>query len=188
MRHWQDPRRVGWIAVRFIARVDDWWDRTAPTRRLDRNGANMALLIGLVLSTFSIILIGPAPSSSLRHMSLGLQLGMSCCIFFGCLTKLHGALSHSRFWFPNTKIKTCYQIGFGGAPLASSGLFVYGWYLVENTPSWTSALSAVLTPLLGIGILVQSVFYLLEARRIGRNERLIIEQTKQVIREQRLAD
>lgn len=174
--------------MKFVKRIDDWWDRTAPTRRLDRNGANMCMLIGLVLTSFSVIVIGPSPSSVIRDMTDHLQIAMCVCIFSGCLVKLFGALAHSRFFFPRMRVKTCYQIGVGGAPLASSGLFVYGWFLLENTPTWTSALGAVLTPMLGAGILIQSAFYLLEARRIGRNERLMIQDAKQVAREQRLAD
>jgi multisubunit Na+/H+ antiporter MnhG subunit len=172
--------------MKFVKRVDDWWDRTAPTRRLDRNAGNMCMLIGLALTSFSVILIGPSPSSAIRDMTDHLQIAMCVCIFSGCLIKLFGAVAHSRFFFRHMRVKTCYQIAVGGAPFAASGLFVYGWFLLENTPSWTSALGAVLTPMLGAGILIQSVFYLLEARRIGRNERLMIREAKAVIREQRL--
>lgn len=174
--------------MKFVKRIDDWWDRTAPTRRLDHNAGNMCMLIGLVLTSLSVIILGPSPSSVIRDMTDSLQIAMCVCIFSGCLLELFGAVAHSRFFFPRMKLKTCYQIGVAGAPLASSGLFVYGWFLLENTPTWTSALGAVLTPMLGVGVLIQSVFYLLEARRIGRNERLMIRDAKQVIREQRLAD
>lgn len=174
--------------MKLIKYVDDWWERTAPTRRLDRTGLSVCLLIGLMLSTLSILMLGPSPSSALRDMTNGLQVAMSLFIFSGCLINFFGTVAHSRFFLSRMKVKTCYQIGVAGAPLASSGLFVYGWFLLENTPTWTSALGAVLTPMLGTGILIQALFYLLEARRIGRNEAKMIDEAKRVIRDQRLAD
>jgi hypothetical protein len=85
-------------------------------------------------------------------------------------------------------IKTCYRIAFGGAPFASAGLIVYGYFLLLNTPTWISSFGAVFYPILGVGISVQALFYMLEARRIEHNERRMIHEAKQVIREQRNSD
>lgn len=153
-----------------VASLDAWWARASPERRLDHNLANICMLIGLALPSLSIVLIGPVPSSAVANMSPNLQISMCACIFGGCVMKLHGALSHTRFWFPNTPIKRCYQIGYSGAPAAVAGLLVYGYFLMLNTVTWLSALGAVLTPLLGVGIGLQACVYWLEARRIEHAE------------------
>lgn len=156
-----------------IAAADLWW-RSKPDRRLDRYPANLCLLFGLVFASLSILLIGPTPNSRLTLMSPDLQMMMCACIFGGCIIKIHGLLSHSRFYFPHTPLKQCYQFGYNGAPIASAGLFVYGFYLLEGTPNWTSALGTLLTPLLGLGVLLQGVAYWLEARRIEDAEQGMI--------------
>lgn len=161
-----------------VESLNDWWARASPERRLDHNLANICTLIGLILPSLSIVLIGPVPSSALANMPPNLQIGMCACIFGGCATKLHGALSHTRFWFPNTPIRRCYQIGYSGAPAASAGLLVYGYFLMLNTVTWLSALGAVLTPMLGIGIGLQAVVYWLEARRIEHVELNMIREAQ----------
>src|SRR6476661_402383 len=124
-REWGHPRRYRlptgrvnrWLAV--IKAMDDWWTRTSPQRRLDRNAGNMAMLIGLMLPTLSIVLQGPPPNSALDGMGTHLQISMCACIFLGCGIKLHGALSGSRWWFPKTKLAQSYRWGYIGAPLAT---------------------------------------------------------------------
>jgi hypothetical protein len=160
-----------------VAAADIWW-RHKTDRRLDRYPANLCLLFGLIFASMSILLIGPTPSSKLTLMSTDLQMMMCACIFGGCIIKLHGVLAHSRFWFPNMPLKYCYQLGYNGAPIAAAGLFVYGFYLLEGTPNWTSALGTLLTPLLGLGVLLQGVLYWLEARRIEEVERTMIRLAK----------
>jgi hypothetical protein len=108
-----------------------------------------------------------------------LAVEMCACILVGGLVKLHGVLSHSRLWFPGTTLRRCYQLGYTGAPIASAGLFVYGYFILEHTHNWTSALGGVLTPLLGLGVLLQGGVYWLEARRIERVERAMIRIAKQ---------
>jgi hypothetical protein len=156
-----------------IAVLDVWWE-TKERQRLDRNPANLCLLVGLLCASLSIILKGPSPTSRLILMSEDLQIAMCACIFIGCIIKLHGVLARSRFWFPHMSLKHCYQLGYNGAPIGSSGLFVYGFYLLEGTPNWTSALGTVLTPMLGLGLLLQGGVYWLESRRIERAEHQMI--------------
>lgn len=161
-----------------IAALDLWWDETSSTRRLDHYPANLCMLIGLLLTSSSIVLQGPSPTSVLVDMSDPLQVAMCACIFGGCLIKLHGIASHTRFWFPHKPLRKCYQLGYTGAPLSTSGLLVYGYYILSNTPTWLSALGGVLTPLLGVGIALQGCVYWLEARRIERRERQMISIAK----------
>lgn len=163
-----------------IVSLDVWWERKAPTLRLDHYPANLFLLVGLIFWTISVIRLGPAEGSPLRVMPPWLELSMAVCILVGCLVKLHGVLSHSRFWFSNTPLRRCYQLGYTGAPIAASGLFVYGWYILEHTPTWTSALAGLLAPLLGAGILLQGCVYWLESRRLEHFEHRMISIAKQV--------
>lgn len=161
-----------------VAALDEWWDRTAPSRRLDRNAANLCMLVGLMLPALSIVLVGPTPSSTLMDMSEQLQIAMCTCIFIGASIKLHGALSHSRFYFCGTSLRRCYQIGYTGAPIAASGLFVYGYYLLENTTTWSSAMGTIGTTFFALGVLLQGFVYWLEARRIETKERQLIRIAK----------
>lgn len=163
-----------------IAALDGWWEATAATRRIDHYPANLCLLAGLVCSTGSIVLQGPSPSSVLVGMNDRLQIAMCACILIGCATKLHGVLCHTRIWFPNKPLIRCYQLGYTGAPIASGGLFVYGFYILSNTPTWLSAVGGVLTPCLGLGVLLQGGVYWLESRRIGRRQQHMISIAKQV--------
>lgn len=161
-----------------IEALDHWWFRVSPDRRLDRNAGNIAMLIGLMCPSLAIILTGPVPNSTLTAMPDWLQVWMCAFIFLGCGIKLHGALSGSRWWFPHKKLKDSYSMGFIGAPFAASGLWVYGWFILANTPNLFSALGGVLTPILGVGIGFQAVLYWLEWRRITRNEAIMIAEAK----------
>jgi len=174
-------KRLKYRVIHPIASLDDWWIEASPKRRLDRNAANMCMLLGLMCPSLAIVLVGPVPNSALTNMSEWLQVWMCGCIFLGCAIKFHGACSGSRFWFPNTKVKICYTYGFIGAPIASSGLLVYGYYILAFTPNFIAALGGVLTPALGIGISLQAFFYWLEYRRIDRTEGFLIAQAKAVI-------
>lgn len=171
--------KIKWALLRHpVVALDLWWEIHSENLRLDHNLANLCMLIGLICASSSVLLLGPSPTSALRVMPPELQIAMCCCIFTGCIIKMHGVFSNSRFWFPRMSLKHCYQLGYNGAPIATAGLFVYGWYLLSNTPTWTSALGAVLTPLLGLGILLQGFVYWLEARRIERVERRMIQEAK----------
>lgn len=163
-----------------IVALDLWWEVKSQNLRLDHNFANLCMIIGLICASASTLLVGPTPTSALRVMPPNLQMAMCSCIFGGLLIKLQGVAAHSRFWFPRWSLRRCYQLGYNGAPIAAGGLFVYGFYLIENSQYWTSALAAVLTPLLGLGVLGQGVVYWLEARRLERVERELIRIAKQV--------
>lgn len=155
--------------------LDNWWIRVTPDRRLDRGAANICMLIGLVVPTLGIVLIGTAPSSvAITIMPEWLQIWMCAFIFGGCCIKLHGAFCGMRWYFPRAQVKHCYVLGCLGAPLASTGLFVYAFYTAKATPTWVSAMSAVLTGMLGLGIALQAFFYWLEWRRIEHNEQVMI--------------
>lgn len=164
-----------------IHSLDDWWAAAALVHRLDHNPANFCMIVGLLLSSLSIILQGPTPSSTLSMMSPELQIAMCTCIFSGLGIKLHGVFSHTRFWFPKKSLRKCYQNGYTGAPLATSGMLVYGYYIVSNTPTWLSALGSVLVGFLGIGVGAQGILYWLEARRIERNEATLIKVYQQAV-------
>lgn len=146
---------------------------------MDHSPANFCVLIGLMLPSLSIVLLGPSPTSVLTGMSSDMQVAMCACIFSGLAVKVHGALSHTRWWFPRTTLRRCYQLGYTGAPIAVGGLLVYGFYILSNTPTALSALGAVLTPFLGLGIGLQAVVYWLESRRIENNERALIREAKE---------
>ena len=165
--------------VHPIRALDGWWTEVSPQRRMDRGAANICMLIGLIFPTLAIVLVGPVPSSVLERMPEWLQVWMCGCIFFGCSIKLHGVCTGSRFWFPHTSVKKSYSYGFIGAPLASAGLFVYGWFILAYTPNFVAALSGVLTPMLGLGIGLQAFFYWLEWRRIDRVEDQMIVTAKE---------
>jgi hypothetical protein len=173
------------VIGKLLARLDHWWSQTSPRRRLDRNAGNMCMLIGLMLPSLSIILQGPTPNSVLEDMPTGLQLAMCACIFIGCGIKLHGALSGSRWYLPRTPLKTSYRWGYTGAPAATMGAFVYGYFILSGTPTFLSALGGVSTPMFGLGISLQAVLYWLESRRIDRNERILTEQAKAEIADDR---
>jgi hypothetical protein len=151
--------------------LDTWWERASPQRRLDMNMGNLFLLAGLMLPAMSIMLTGPSPSSVLRNMSDGMQVCMCSAIFLGCGMKLHGAVAGRRFWFPKTPLKRSYTYGYSGAPIAAVGCITYGYYILTNTENFWSVLSGIGIPLFGVGVLLQGGLYLLEYRRIDRNER-----------------
>lgn len=175
MRH--SPKFTGSrrLAVSPITRLDEWWTKKSPARRLDFNLGNLMMLIGLLLPSFSIVVRGPNPASVIAEMSVSLQVMMCACIFGGCALKLHGAMAGRRFWFPNMSLKRCYQFGYTGAPAATAGCLVYGYYLVTGNPDFWVAMGAVSTPIFGIGISGQAILYWLEVRRISRNEVILTE-------------
>lgn len=175
------------MTPRRMTLLDRWWAEKA-TRRLDRNAGNMCMLIGLMMPSLSIILQGPVPNSVLEDMSNHLQVSMCVCIFLGCGIKLHGALSGSRWYFPNTTLKSAYRYGYIGAPIATAGALVYGWYILSGTPTFLSALGGVSTPLFGIGISAQALFYWLESRRIAHREVVITREVKARLADERLHD
>lgn len=173
MRGWRHPVRA----------LDAWWFRVSPNRRLDRNAGNLCMLIGLMFPTASIMIRGPVPGSTLEHlMPAWLQAWMCASIFLGCGIKLHGVVAGSRWYLPKMPLKRCYTFGYIGAPFATSGLLVYGYFLMSTTPNWVAALSAILTPMLGIGISAQAFLYWLEYRRIEHNEKNMIELAKAKVR------
>lgn len=153
-----------------ISSMDKWWDRVSPERRLDRNAGNIFMLVGLMMPSVSIVLRGPTPNSALNFMPSWLQIWMCVFIFAGCGLKLHGAFMGFRFYFPHARLANCYRWGFVGAPLATCGAWVYGWYILANTQDFWSAVQGVSTPMFGTGISVQAVIYWLEWRRIKRRE------------------
>ena len=160
MSRWHHPVRA----------LDNWWENISPKRRIDRNAGNMCMLIGLMAPTLSIVLKGPAPSSVVSGMSDSMQMMMSAAIFLGCGIKLHGALCGARWYFPKTILKKCYRYGYSGAPAAVVGLGVYSYYIFVNLPNFYAVIGAMLTPMMGLGIGIQAVFYWLESRRLARNE------------------
>lgn len=162
--------------MKLVDRLDDWWERASPKRRIDMNFGNMFMLAGLILPALSIVLRGPVPTSALNDMPDTLQIAMCGCIFFGCGMKLHGAIAGRRFYFPHTTLKRCYRYGYTWAPLATAGTWVYGWYIINGTPNFWSAMGGISTPLFGLGISLQAVLYWLEYRRINRNEKHLTAQ------------
>jgi len=88
------------------------------------------------------------------------------CIVIGLAMMLHGALSGLPWWFPKRSVKRSYMSGYTGAPAAVTGLGVYAYFIISNTQTWSSALSAVLTPFLALGITIQALVLWLEVRRI----------------------
>jgi hypothetical protein len=153
--------------------LDRWWEEASPRRRIDLNYGNFGMLLGISLPAMSIILNGPVPSSNLMHMPITTQIAMCVCIFVGCLMKLHGALSGHRYWFPRTTLKRSYTYGFAGAPIAFVGCVTYSWFILGSVENFWSALSSIGILFFGSGILMQAGLYLLEYRRIDRNERVI---------------
>lgn len=161
------------MTPRRLTRLDRWWLERAQHRRIDRNAGNFCMLLGLMLPSMSIILQGPVPTSTLNDMPAILQVTMCTWIFFGCGLKVHGVLCGSRWYFPKTSLAKAYIWGCVGAPVATTGALVYGYYILSGTPNFLSALGGVSTPMFGLGISIQAFFYWLEARRISRNERLL---------------
>lgn len=139
------------------------------------------MLIGLMLPTLSIVLQGPVPNSALEDMHEGLQVAMCAAIFLGCGTKLHGALSGSKWYFPKTRLAKAYRWGYTGAPLATMGTWVYAYYILSGTETFWSALSGISTPMFGLGISIQALFYWLESRRIDNAEWILTRQAIQDI-------
>lgn len=172
--------RVLYVLRHPITMLDRWWQQSAPTRRLDHSPANLCMVLGLMAPALSIVLVGPSPSSALADMGENIQILMCACIFTGGAIKLHGAASHTRFWFRDRALRRCYQIGYAGAPIASAGLFVYGYYLIENTVTWSSTLGATGTMFFAVGLLLQGFVYWLESRRLETAERQLIAIAKSV--------
>lgn len=173
---------------KLLTHTDQWWAHAAPQRRLDRNAGNLSMLLGLMLPSLSIILQGPSPNSVLVDMSDDLQITMCAWIFLGCGIKLHGAMSGSRWYFPKTELKNSYKYGYIGAPIATAGALVYGWFILSATPTFLSALGGVSTPCFGIGISVMAVFYWLESRRIHQRERVLTREAKARLADDRRHD
>lgn len=167
--------------VHPVNALDTWWLRKSSQRRLDRNAIGICALFGFVGPTLSVILVGPAPSSALSGMPDGLQISMCVCIVVGLLTMLYGALSGFPWWFPNTPIRRSYAMGYTGAPAAVIGLGVYAYFIIMNTQTWSSALSAVLTPVLALGISIQAFTYWLEVRRIEAVEDRVLATARIVV-------
>jgi len=92
-------------------------------------------------------------------------------------------MAGSKYFRPKMSVKQCYTYGFIGAPLASSGLFVYGYFILAFTPNFVAALSGILTPMLGLGIGLQALLYFLEYRRIDHAEEVLIDQAKAALGE-----
>ena len=167
----------------FVGNLDDWWERTSPERRVDFNLGNLFMLVGLMIPSLSIVLNGPLTQSVVSDMAEWLQVAMCALIFGGCGMKLHGACAGRRYYFPNTGLKKCYRFGYTGAPFATAGALVYGYYLVRGLPDFWSALGSISTPIFGIGISAQAVIYWLEVRRITRNEVKLTAEAKQAKRD-----
>ena len=170
-----------------IATLDDFWEERSPKRRVDRIPSNICLLIGLMLPTASIILRGPLPTSAVANMSETLQVSMCGCIFAGCAIKLHGACLGAK-WYPFRckHVQNAYRWGCAGAPAAVAGLGVYTYYLflATNGNVW-SAISACLTPALGLGIGLNAIMYWFESRRIERVENQLITRKVAEINDER---
>ena|SRR6478752_2930935 len=170
-----------------IAVMDEFWEHRSPKRRVDRIPSHIAMLIGLMLPTGAIILRGPAPTSAVADMSEVLQVSMCACIFIGCGIQLHGACLQA-VWYPFRcrHIQNAYRWGVAGAPAIVAGLGVYTYYLFLATHGnvW-GAISACLTPSLGIGIWFNAVMYWFEARRIERVENQLITRKVAEINDER---
>jgi hypothetical protein len=171
-----------------MERLDCWWTKTSPERRVDFNLGNLCMLLGLMIPSLSIVLRGPIEVSVVNDMPEWLQVGMCALIFVGCGMKLHGAIGGRRFYFPNMSLKRCYRWGYTGAPLATIGSFVYGYYLVSGLNDFWSAMGSISTPIFGIGVSAQAVIYRLEVRRIERNEAVLTESRKSAKQEERHED
>lgn len=161
--------------------ADAWWIRKSPQRRLDRDGIAICAQLGFLGPTLSVALIGPAPASVLTGMGPHLQVSMCICIVVGLGIMLHGSLCGFPWYFPNTPVKRSYTRGYTGAPAAVIGLSVYAYYIITNTQTWSSALSAGVTPLLALGITIQAVLYWLEVRRIENVEDILIANAKGLV-------
>jgi hypothetical protein len=159
--------------------LDKWWETKFSALRLDHNISNFCVILGLIITALSTLILGSTPTSSLNVAPRSTEMAMCACIFIGLSIKMHGVLAHSRWYFPNTTLRRCYQFGYTGAPIASAGLFVYGFYLIEHTELWSSVIGACVTPFLGVGVLLQGGMYWLEARRMERAEREMIRIAKQ---------
>lgn len=176
--NWQHP----------VKALDQWWTRRIADGRVDRNPLAICALLGLMGPTLAIILTGPAPSSVLSGMPDDLQVTMCAFIFVGCGGMLHGAMLGARWYFYGTR-RTALRRSYTSAPLAVSGLVVYGGFILGNTDgNVIAALSGILTPALGLGLLLLAGKYWLEERRMQRLEPLVVEQILSEAAEAKAAD
>ena len=166
--------------MKLLEKLDNKWSKAYPKRRLDSNFGNLAVLLGLMLPSLSIVINGPVPTSVLRTMPDWLQILMCACIFFGCGMKLFGAMAGRHWFFSRIPLATCYRLGVTGAFPAFTGTTTYGYFIFSNTPDnvW-SAVAAVSTPLFGIGVLLQAFLYWLEARRLEHNKEILFSQARE---------
>lgn len=159
-----------------MARLDAWWTRHAPEGRIDRNPLVICALLGLMGPSLAIVLVGPIPTSALQGMPDALQITMCTFIFLGCGGMLHGAMLGARWYFYGTR-RNALRRAYASAPMAVSGLIVYGAFILANTDgNVIAALGAVLTPFLGVGLFLLSLVYWLEVRRMEHAVPEIIEQ------------
>lgn len=157
----------------MIQALDRWWGKP---HRIDHHPLVICALSGLIGPSLAIVLVGPVPSSVLEGMPNWLQIIMCACIVFGCGGMVHGALLGTRWYFYGSRRKALRR-AYTSAPLAVSGLIVYGLFILANTGgNFISALSGVLTPFLGLGLFLVSLMYVLEDRRLEHAEPAVIEE------------
>lgn len=168
-----------------IKALDVWWEKTSPKRRLDHHPLYVCVLVGLLGPALSIVMFGPLPASALAGMSDTLQVMLCTLLVMHSVIGLHAVFLGTRFYLKGP-LKRAYRLGYSAAPAGVASLFVYGVVVLANAFQSVSAkimvmsaLSGILTPLLGLGVALQALLFWLESRRIERNEKHIIAGMRQ---------
>lgn len=155
-------------------KIDGWWTRHSDGRRYDRGPMYLSVLVGLFLTAISMLLQGPTPTGPISAaLDAASQTTLATSMLIGTGSMLFGSAAGARFFFPKWQRTRCYQVGIAGVPISVTGLVMYSWATITETPNFLSAMGGAMTPLMAIGLSVNGFYFTLEIRRIERNVNVI---------------
>ncbi|AYN57982.1 membrane protein [Mycobacterium phage Fowlmouth] len=122
--------------------------------RLDHGRMYVCVVVGLFLTSLSMIVLGPLPDSTISNLNEFTQTSMAFVLFLGSLSCIIGMSRGTRFFFPRADLRDSYLIAKWSIPgvVASLGTYVIA-ILVNYGSIWLSALSGSIGASIVIGSL-----------------------------------
>lgn len=129
-----------------------WFQR--PTR-LDHGRMYMCVMMGLWMTSTSMILVGPVPNSTISNLNTFTQVSMACVLWIGSALCIFGYLSGTRHFRRKTDLRDCYQLAKWSVPAIGVSLGTYVWSIFS---SYGNLLLSALGGSIGASILVGSLW------------------------------
>lgn len=186
----QHATRLG-LSDKFL----DWMTSIVLLKRLDHEPLYSGVVSAIFLVGLFWLLASPLPPWALYALAPQAQIILATCLFLSAGTCLYGVfmgtfmdiwritarvkrglLSKELSSPPPLDVRKSYRVGASGIPSVVVGLMYYNTVLWRSTPAVLTGPTTIFLCFTCLGLVIQSLRFLMENRRINAALPMLIEQ------------